>query len=613
MSMTQPNAVTLPTRDEIDDRYKWKLEDLYPTDDVWEEEFAAVRRLVEQFPRFRGQVIASADQLLNAIQAYEEIHRRLEKLYVYARMRSDEDQSVAKYQAMADRAQGLHVQAESAMAFFVPEILNLDETRLEQFFQERPELRLYNFFLQEILRQKPYRRSPEEEEIIAMAGELAQAPANIFSVLNNVEIRFPTIKDEQGREVELSHGRYITLMESQDRRVRRDAFYAMYDTYHKFRHTLAASLNAGVKKEIFFARVRRFSSALEAALYPDHVPVDVYHTLIDTIHQHLPLLHRYMALRKKLLGLDELHMYDLYVPLVGDVEMKIPYETALEMVKEGLQPLGEDYRRVLEEAFQGGWIDVFENRGKRSGAYSWGAYGTHPYVLLNYQENLDNVFTIAHEMGHALHSYYSDRDQPYIYAQYTIFVAEVASTLNEALLMDHLLKTTTDPKRKLYLLNYYLEQFRGTVFRQVKFAEFEKIIHEKAEAGEALTADVLCDVYLNLNKQYYGPAMVVDEPIAMEWARIPHFYSNFYVYKYATGFSAAQAIARHILTEGEPAVNRYLSFLKSGGSDTPINLLKKAGVDMTKPEPVREAMQTFKKLLDELEELGARVATGGDK
>ncbi|OJF18427.1 MAG: oligoendopeptidase F [Bacillaceae bacterium G1] len=613
MSMTQPNAVTLPTRDEIDDRYKWKLEDLYPTDDVWEEEFAAVRRLVEQFPRFRGQVIASADQLLEAIQAYEEIHRRLEKLYVYARMRSDEDQSVAKYQAMADRAQGLHVQAESAMAFFVPEILNLDETRLEQFFQERPELRLYNFFLQEILRQKPYRRSPEEEEIIAMAGELAQAPANIFSVLNNVEIRFPTIKDEQGREVELSHGRYITLMESQDRRVRRDAFYAMYDTYHKFRHTLAASLNAGVKKEIFFARVRRFSSALEAALYPDHVPVDVYHTLIDTIHQHLPLLHRYMALRKKLLGLDELHMYDLYVPLVGDVEMKIPYETALEMVKEGLQPLGEDYRRVLEEAFQGGWIDVFENRGKRSGAYSWGAYGTHPYVLLNYQENLDNVFTIAHEMGHALHSYYSDRDQPYIYAQYTIFVAEVASTLNEALLMDHLLKTTTDPKRKLYLLNYYLEQFRGTVFRQVKFAEFEKIIHEKAEAGEALTADVLCDVYLNLNKQYYGPAMVVDEPIAMEWARIPHFYSNFYVYKYATGFSAAQAIARHILTEGEPAVNRYLSFLKSGGSDTPINLLKKAGVDMTKPEPVREAMQTFKKLLDELEELGARVATGGDK
>lgn len=611
--MTQPNAVTLPTRDEIDDRYKWKLEDLYPTDDVWEEEFAAVRRLVEQFPRFRGQVIASADQLLEAIQAYEEIHRRLEKLYVYARMRSDEDQSVAKYQAMADRAQGLHVQAESAMAFFVPEILNLDETRLEQFFQERPELRLYNFFLQEILRQKPYRRSPEEEEIIAMAGELAQAPANIFSVLNNVEIRFPTIKDEQGREVELSHGRYITLMESQDRRVRRDAFYAMYDTYHKFRHTLAASLNAGVKKEIFFARVRRFSSALEAALYPDHVPVDVYHTLIDTIHQHLPLLHRYMALRKKLLGLDELHMYDLYVPLVGDVEMKIPYETALEMVKEGLQPLGEDYRRVLEEAFQGGWIDVFENRGKRSGAYSWGAYGTHPYVLLNYQENLDNVFTIAHEMGHALHSYYSDRDQPYIYAQYTIFVAEVASTLNEALLMDHLLKTTTDPKRKLYLLNYYLEQFRGTVFRQVKFAEFEKIIHEKAEAGEALTADVLCDVYLNLNKQYYGPAMVVDEPIAMEWARIPHFYSNFYVYKYATGFSAAQAIARHILTEGEPAVNRYLSFLKSGGSDTPINLLKKAGVDMTKPEPVREAMQTFKKLLDELEELGARVATGGDK
>jgi oligoendopeptidase F len=318
-----------------------------------------------------------------------------------------------------------------------------------------------------------------------------------------------------------------------------------------------------------------------------------------------------MDLRKKLLNLDELHMYDLYVPLVGDVEMNVPYETALEMVKEGLHPLGEEYRRVLEEAFRGGWIDVFENRGKRSGAYSWGAYGTHPYVLLNYQENLDNVFTIAHEMGHALHSYYSDREQPYIYAQYTIFVAEVASTLNEALLMDYLLKKTDDPKRKMYLLNHYLEQFRGTVFRQVKFAEFEKIIHEKAEAGEALTADLLCELYLDLNKRYYGPAMVVDEPIAVEWARIPHFYSNFYVYKYATGFSAAQAIANHILTEGETAVNRYLAFLKSGGSDTPINLLKKAGVDMTKPEPVREAMQTFGRLLDQLEELAATVQPGG--
>lgn len=608
--MTQPTAATLPARDEIDARYKWKLEDLYPTDQQWEDDFAAARRLIEQFLRYRGQVTASADRLLAALQAYEDIHRRLEKLYVYARMRSDEDQSVTRYQAMADRAQGLHVQAESTMAFFVPEILSLDETRLEQFFQELPELRLYDFFLQEILRQKPHRRSPEEEELIAMAGELAQAPGNIFSVLNNVEIRFPTIRDENGQEVQLSHGRYITFMESPDRRVRRDAFFAMYETYDKFRHTLAASLNAAVKKEIFFARARRFSSALEANLFPDHVPVDVYNTLIDTIHEHLPLLHRYMDLRKKLLGVDELHMYDLYVPLVSDVEMVIPYEKALEMVKEGLRPLGEEYGRVLEEAFQSGWIDVYENRGKRSGAYSWGAYGTHPYVLLNYQENLDNVFTIAHELGHALHSYYSDREQPYIYAQYTIFVAEVASTLNEALLMDHLLKTTTDPKRKMYLLNHYLEQFRGTVFRQVKFAEFEKIIHERAENGEALTADVLCDIYLDLNKQYYGPSMVVDEPIAMEWARIPHFYSNFYVYKYATGFSAAQAIARHILTEGESAVDRYLSFLKSGGSDTPINLLKKSGVDMTQPEPVREAMQTFGKLLDELEELGAQVRYG---
>lgn len=605
--MTQPNTTALPAREEIDDRYKWKLEHLYATDELWEEEFAAARRLVEQFPRFRGQVTASPQRLLEAIRAYEEIHQRLEKLYVYARMRSDEDQSVTKYQAMADRAQGLHVQAESVMSFFVPEILTLDEKRLGEWFRELSELRQYAFFLQEMLREKPHRRSPEEEELIAMAGKLAQAPANIYSVLNNVELRFPTVRDEAGREVELSHGRYISLMESRDRRVRQDAFFAMYDTYGKFRHTLAASLNAGVKKEIFFARARRFSSALEANLFPDHVPVDVYVTLIDTIRQHLPLLHRYMDLRKKLLGVDELHMYDLYVPLVDGVEMKVPYETALEMVKEGLKPLGEEYVRVLDEAFRGGWIDVYENRGKRSGAYSWGAYGTHPYVLLNYQENLDNVFTIAHEMGHALHSYYSDREQPYIYAQYTIFVAEVASTLNEALLMDWLLKKTADPKQKMYLLNHYLDQFRGTVFRQVKFAEFEKIIHEKAEAGEVLTADLLCEIYLDLNRKYYGPTMVVDEAIAMEWARIPHFYSNFYVYKYATGFSAAQAIARRILTEGEPAVERYMAFLKSGGSDTPINLLKKAGVDMTKPDPVREAMQTFGRLLDQLEELAETV------
>ncbi|OUM86073.1 MAG: oligoendopeptidase F [Bacillus thermozeamaize] len=604
--MAEQNTYTLPSRDEIDARYKWKLEDIYPSDEQWEQDFAEARAMVEKFSQYRGQVTASADKLLEAIRAYEQINQRLEKLYVYARMRSDEDQTVTKYQAMSDRAQGLSVQANSAMAFFVPEILSLDEQRLEQFFQERPDLRLYDFFLQEILREKPHRRTPEEEEIIAMAGELAQAPTNIYSILNNAEIRFPTIRDEQGQEVELTKARFLTFMESPDRRVRRDAFNAMYETYGSFRHTLAASLNAGVKQEIFFARVRRFGSALEAALHPDHVPVEVYHSLIDTIHEHLPLLHRYMELRKKLLKLDELHMYDLYVPLVENVEMKIPYEKALELVKEGLHPLGEEYQQLLEEAFASGWIDVYENRGKRGGAYSWGAYGTHPYVLLNYQENLDNVFTIAHEMGHALHSYYSDREQPYIYSQYTIFVAEVASTLNEALLMDYLMKRTEDPKQKMVLVNHYLEQFRGTVFRQVKFAEFEKIIHEKVEAGEALTADLLCEIYLDLNKTYYGPAMVVDEEIAVEWARIPHFYSNFYVYKYATGFSAAQALANKILTEGAPAVARYLEFLKGGGSDTPINLLKRAGVDMTKPEPVREAMRTFGRLLDQLEELAEK-------
>jgi len=403
--------------------------------------------------------------------------------------------------------------------------------------------------------------------------------------------------------VELTKGRYTHFMESKDRRVRKEAFEALYSTYGKFRNTIAASLTSSVKADVFYARTRKYPSALYSALFADNVDISVYDNLIATIHEHLPLMHRYISLRKKALGVGELHMYDLYVPIVPEVDMKIPYDQAVKTIKEALHPLGEDYGKVLEEGFTSGWIDVHENEGKTSGAYSWGAYTTHPFVLMNYQDNVNNMFTLAHEMGHALHSYYSNKNQPYTYADYKIFVAEVASTVNEALLMNHLLETTNDKHQRMYLINYYLEQFRGTVFRQTMFAEFEKIVHAKEEAGEPLTADSLNEIYRELNVAYHGPEMVIDKEIELEWERIPHFYRHFYVYKYATGFSAATSLSKQILEEGQPAVERYLQFLKGGSSDYPLNLLKNAGVDMTSPEPIREALAVFKSLIEELEQL----------
>jgi len=454
-----------------------------------------------------------------------------------------------------------------------------------------------------MIRQKPHVLSRAEEALIAQVGNLAQSPGKIFNLLNNADLKFPKIKNEQGEEVELTHGRYIQFLESRDRDVRRNAFKAMYSTYAKYKNTIAATLSSNINKNIFYARARHYPSVLEMSLFGDNIPKEVYTNLIDTIHESLPLLHRYLKLRKKLLKVEELHMYDLFAPLVEEFKMDITYDEAKEIVERGLQPLGENYLNILRQGFSSRWIDVYENENKRSGAYSWGAYGTHPYVLLNHKDNLNSMFTLAHEMGHAIHSYLSDEHQEYRYAQYTIFLAEVASTLNEALLMNYLLKNTTDPKEKLYLLTYYADQFRTTVFRQTMFAEFEKIIHEKAEAGESLTPDELCKIYYDLNVLYHGKDMVVDKDIEMEWARIPHFYTSFYVYKYATGFSAATSFAKQILEEGEPAVERYLGFLKSGGSDYSINILKRAGVDMSSPEPIKQAMSVFKELLDEMEQL----------
>ncbi|MZP31276.1 oligoendopeptidase F [Heliobacterium undosum] len=598
----------LPKRQDISAEFKWKLEDIYPADDAWEKDFQAVPSLLEKMTALKGKLQEKSANLLTVLQLQDELGKMLEKIFTYARMRRDEDNANPAYQALTDRAVALNARAAGATSFLTPEILAIPDDTLQRFQKEEQGLALYRFLLDDLKRQKAHVLTADEEAILAQASELGQSPGQIFTMLNNADLTFPTIRDEEGREVEITHGRYGQLMESKDRRVRREAFHGMYGTYKKLENTLATTFSSAIKRDVFFSRVRRYPSALEAALFGDNVPKDVYDNLIGTVRKHNDAMHRYVRLRKKLLGVDQLHMYDLYVPMVADVDWKVTYNEALEMVKQGLEPLGADYGRVLDESFQTGWIDVYENKGKTSGAYSWGPYGTHPYVLLNYQDRLDDVFTLAHEMGHALHSYYSHKEQPYIYSSYTIFVAEVASTVNETLLIRHMLEKEQDKGRRLFLLNHYLEQFRGTVYRQTMFAEFEKLVHAKIEAAEALTLQELKQIYHRLNVDYYGPDIIVDDDIDIEWARIPHFYNNFYVYKYATGFSAATALSAQILAEGQPAVDRYLTFLKSGGSDYPLELLKRAGVDMGTAEPIEKALSVFRELLDEMEKL----ATGSN-
>lgn len=597
------NKNSLPKRSDLDPKDTWDLTKIFATDQEWEKAFSEVKQMLPKIAEFQGKLNESAETLLRGLQAEDELLKKTGKVYTYSHLKKDEDSTNSTYVAYETRASSLYVQVQSVLSYIVPEILTIEESTLRDYLEENKELQIYRHALDEITRQKEHILSAEEESIIAQAGEIAGAPGDIFGMINNADMKFPSIKDENGEEKELTHGRYVQFLESKDRRVRQDAFEAMYSTFRKQKNTLATTLNASVKKDIFYAKVRKYDSALEAALEKDNVPVEVYTNLIKTVHQHLPLFHRYISLRKRVLELEEQHMYDVYVPLVKEAEMKYGYEEAAELVKKSLQPLGEEYVQVLEKAFAERWIDVHENKGKRSGAYSSGTYGTPAYILLNYQETLDNVYTLTHELGHSMHSHYSRKEQPFVYSNYTIFVAEVASTLNEALLTHYLLQTTEDPKKKMYILNHYLDGFRGTVFRQTMFAEFEKVIHEKVEAGEALTAEELSKIYYDLNVRYFGPEMVMDQDVEMEWARIPHFYYNFYVYKYATGFSAAAALSKKILEEGAPAIERYLSFLKGGGSDYPIELLKKAGVDMTSPEPIRQALHVFEETLTELEKL----------
>lgn len=603
MMSQEKKPLKLPARDEIPFQDTWALEDIFVTDEKWREEFEKIKALIPKAAEFQGKLGENANVLYEALKFQDEVMMRLGKLYTYAHMRYDQDTTNSFYQGLNDQARSLYTQAASAFAYIVPELLAIDEKKINQFLEEKEELKLYKHALEEINLQRPHVLSPELELVLAQSSDVTDASSNTFGMLNNADLEFPTIVDENGEEVEVTHGRFVGFLESDDRRVRKEAFEAVYSTYGKFRNTFASTLSGQVKRDNFYASVRKYRSAREAALSANNIPESVYDNLVETINKNLPLLHRYVSLRKKVLGLDELHMYDLYTPLVKNVKMKVTYEEAKDIVLKGLTPMGEEYLSVLKEGFENRWVDVRENKGKRSGAYSSGAYGTNPYILLNWQDNVNNLFTLAHEFGHSVHSYYTRKNQPYPYGDYSIFVAEVASTCNENLLSEYLLKTLDDDKKRLYILNNYLETFRGTVFRQTMFAEFEHDIHVRAQNGEALTAELLTKIYYDLNKKYFGDDIVIDEEIGLEWARIPHFYYNYYVYQYATGLSASTALSRQILEEGESAVERYIGYLKSGSSDYPIEILKKAGVDMTTSEPIENACKVFEEKLTEMEKL----------
>jgi oligoendopeptidase F len=593
----------VPTREQIDTRYKWRLEAIYKSDEQWETDFARVREWLPDIAAFQGRLGESAQTLYECFRTRDRILETFGRVASYAHMRRDEDTRVAKYQGMADRIARLATQLGEVLSCISPELLAIEPSKLAGFLTAHKELALYRQHIDDAVRMRPHTLTPREEEIVAMTGDLAQGPYSVFSMLNNADLKFPAIKDEQGRDVEVTKGRYYTLMESTDRRVRHDAFHALYGTYDKYKNTLAATLNSNIKRDLFYARVRKYSSALHAALDGNNIPGPVFQNLIKTVDSNLEPLHRYGQLRKKVLKLDELHPYDMSVPLVPHAEIRYTYEEAVELVKAGLGPMGAEYGRILDEAFVRGWIDVHETEGKRSGAYSGGAYGTQPYILLNFNDTLDSVFTLAHELGHSLHSYLSHRTQPYVYGDYTIFVAEVASTTAESLLMDHMLKTTNDRDRRLYLLNHWVDQIRATFYTQVMFAEFEWQIHQMAERDEPLTHESLSDTFTDLYERYHGPDMVNDSVHRCGWSRIPHFYYNFYVYQYATGYAAATALSQKILAQGQAALDPYLHFLGSGSSRYPIDLLAGAGVDMARPDAVNDTVELFDRLVSEMEDL----------
>lgn len=595
---------TLPKRSEVKIENTWKMEDIYADNGAWKKEYDELSAEYGELGNYKGRLGESAAALLEYLTLRDKLLLKLERLNVYANQKSHEDLGNGVYQDLVNQASALATKVVSEISFEGPEILSVGREKIESFIKENEGLSVYSHELNDTLRMQPHTLSEEMEALISELGEFADTPSNVFAMFNNADIKFPVIKDEDGNEVEITHGRYGSLLESENREVRKAAFFGLYHTYEKYRNTLAAVYAGNVKKEIFYAKARKYDSPRQMRLDANAVDEKVYDQLIETVHEYLPVMYEYVALRKKMLGVSELHMYDVYAPIVKDTKLSFTFEEAKKTVLEGLKPLGEEYLSILKKGFDNRWIDVYENQGKRSGAYSWGVYGVHPYVLLNYQGTLDNVFTLAHEMGHSLHSYYSDANQEFVNAQYCIFVAEVASTCNEVLLMNHMINTAKDDTVKAAILNHYLDTFKGTLFRQTMFAEFEKITYEMAQRGESLTADALCKVYHDLNVLYFGPEMVIDREIDMEWSRIPHFYTPFYVYQYATGISAASAFAKQILEEGESAVNNYKDkFLKGGCSKYPIDLLAGAGVDMRTKEPVSKALETFKYVLSQLKEI----------
>ncbi len=598
------DSKNLKTRDQIDNKYKWNIEAMIPDESIIDGALGDIEKQAGEYAKaYGGRLTSDAATLLSAFKERDSIWRELEKIYVYARMRRDEDNSDSRYQAMSSKCNAVIAAVSTALAFFTPELLSASEDDVMGFVDKEPGLEEYRFAIKDTFRQKAHILSQPEENIMAQMSEVTGATNDIFTMLNNADMKFPEITDEDGDKVAVTHGNYITFMESHDRGVRKAAYEAMYDPYKSLINTIATCYNYNTKSDVINARIRKYESARAAALSGDNIPGEVYDNLVNVVNKNLPTMHRYVELRKEMLGLDKMYMYDMYVPLIQLPKKQVPYEEGLDIMRAGLSPLGQEYIDRMNEGISQGWIDVYENKGKTSGAYSFGSYDSYPYILLNYTDTLKDVFTIVHEMGHSMHSSYTRQYQPYIYGSHSIFTAEVASTVNESLLMRYLLDKETDLEMRRYLLNMHLEEFRTTLFRQTMFAEFEDMTHRAIESGQVLTADSMCQQYEELNAKYYGTAVEKDDTIKYEWARIPHFYNAFYVYKYATGYSAATAISNKILTDGEPARKAYIEFLKTGESDYPIQLLKIAGVDMSSPEPVEKAMETFNSLLDEFEKL----------
>ncbi len=587
-------------RCDVDKKYTWDLSHMFISDEEWKEQCNYILNNLNKVTTFKGRLGESSDILYNALSEYSDLMQRFEKIYAYANLSFHQDMSNTYYQGFTEKADNLATQFSSATSFFNSELIEIDEEKLNTFFQDKNELSVYKHFVKDIYRQKKHILSSDKEEILALANDISIASSNTYNMLHDADMTFGEVKDENGNDITLTHGKFISLLNSNNRAIRENTFKQYYKTFSSLKNTLSSTYNGSLKSDVFYSKVRNYNSSIEMGLSQNNIPIEVYENLINTVNKYLPLMHRYISLRKKRLGVDTLHMYDIYAPIVKNADTEVEYDEAKRIVLDALKPLGEDYTKVIEEAYNDNWIDVYENENKNSGAYSWGAYGTHPYVLLNYDNKVDDMFTLAHELGHAMHSYLSNKTQSYINSQYTIFLAEIASTVNESLLMQHLLKQDNDETTELYLLNYFLDQFRGTVFRQTMFAEFEMETHKMVESGEPINTESLNKLYYDLNVKYYGNDIVSDEEIAYEWSRIPHFYSPFYVYQYATGFSCAVAFSQKIL-EDSSYIPKYIEFLKSGCKNYSLEILEEAGIDMSTPKPIEDALKVFEKLLIKME------------